>query len=50
VSEWPQMRLATEEDLERVLGSERLLIGFPVRPTSEDELEDVDSDVEHDSQ
>jgi hypothetical protein len=30
------MRLATDEDLERVFGSERLLIGFPIRPSADE--------------
>jgi hypothetical protein len=30
-------RLATDEDLERIFGSERLLIGSPIRPTSSSE-------------
>jgi hypothetical protein len=36
MSEQSRMRLATDEDLERVFGSERLLIGFPIRPSADE--------------
>lgn len=34
-----QVRSATKEDLERLYGSERLPIGFPVQPSADDEPE-----------
>ena len=37
MNERSQMRLATEEDLQRIYGSEQLLIGFPVRPPANDD-------------
>jgi hypothetical protein len=33
VSDGSRVRSTTDEDLERIFGRERLLIGFPVRPT-----------------
>jgi hypothetical protein len=36
------MRLATDEDLLRDFGPDRLLIGFPVRPKPEDEQPHAD--------
>jgi hypothetical protein len=36
------MRLATDEDIERAVGPDKLLIGFPVRPQPEDEQPQAD--------
>jgi hypothetical protein len=44
LSDWPRMRLATDEDIERWYGSGAVILGPVVRPPR-DEHEDVD---EHD--
>jgi hypothetical protein len=46
MSEQTRIRLATDDDLERVFGPGRLVIGFPVRPPAEQEPQSAEPPAE----